>query len=400
MRKIIAIFSCLAILIFAVGCEQSPIYDDGETLKPNPDVSTQPTGDPLEIAENLHYVSMPISRVDASTEDYTTIFEYTYQTMVLTVPDVDVAKRIIVDFQTRMYEYHANAESLYEQARLDYTGASNWVPYNYRVLFSPTRIDQGVLSLCGEKVQYSGTSHSSRIALSASYDMVTGDVLTLGSILYHLDSKDELCNLVLNKLNEIRDSAALYENYEDTVRAAFDGDESINEAFYFTTTGLCFYFAPYEIAPYSSGTVIVSIPYEQLTGIIGDQFFPVERQRSSGYIEAHLFSEDDYAQYEQFAEITTDAGGEKILLYTAGVVNNISIRSGTWNEEGTSFITESIIFMANVLNPTDAIVLETYIPDADPNLLLTYESGGTTYNRFITQSGEDSSIILSGAGKS
>ena len=394
MKKICIFALCVVVTVFLFGCQaaEDPIMN-ADTTKPHitPLSPTEPTQ--TVVFENLYAIALPISYQSFSKENEL-IFEYSYPTMFLTIPDSEVADKIIVDFLNRIDGTHSDAQNTYNRAIADHASVAQWTPYTYHISYDPMRIDQGVLSLFGQTIQYSGGSHSNRTCVSANYDMITGNLMTLGSILYHLDAKDDLCNLVIQQLREQKESLQLYSDFDEVVEDHFSADESHFESFFFSSTGLNFYFAPYEIAPYASGNITVEIPYAQLTGIIGDQYFPAERQASSGDITAHLFSDADLDKYEQFAEIIKDEGGEKIILATDEVIYDVRIYSGMWNMDGNEFTITNTLFAANVLTSQDAVMLEAYIPDVMPDLMISYNNGNSTNAYYIHQSGEDGSIIL------
>ncbi len=372
-----------------------------ETQSPTEEPTFGPTDPNVHYTpENLFCISVTISSERLLSDYHTPIFDFSYQTIYLTVPDAEVADKVIIDFLRRMDDARQDAAIVQAQAQADYFPSEQWIPYAYQVRYNPTRVDQGVLSLFGEMIRFSGGSHSDKTYASANYDMLTGDVLTLGSILYHLDAKESLVALINRKLDEMSATTYLYSYYQEAVSDFFDQDESYLECFYFTGDGLTFYFAPYVIAPYASGVIEVNIPYAELTGIIGDQFFPAAQQKTVGEVQAHLFSDADVNRYDHFAELIADEGGEKIILETTGVIHNVRIYSGHWNIEATQYYKDGIIFAANVLDSMDAIMVQTNIPDVLPTLLLTYESNDQTYGYYIFQSGQDGSIILEQAALS
>lgn len=396
MKRFTTAIMLCALIICLVGCNLPEIVTEpSEALPTSPSVPSEPDPTvPSVWKENLYAVSMPLVTEYTSDDEYNTLFEYTYQNMYLTMPDVDVADKIIVDYLKRLDSDHLRAEQVHMQAIEDFPDAEQWQPYTYQVTYNTARIDQGVLSLFCETSSYAGGQRSDRSYCAANYDMLSGDILTLGSILYHLDSKQALCQLINSHLEEMKSTTALYSYYEEAVEEYFQQDESTFEDFYFTKNGLCFFFAPYEIAPYASGMITVELPYAELTGIIGDQFFPAERPLSDGSIFAELLTEEHLDQFRQFTELTTDDGGEQIVLYTDSILQDVQIRSGYWNEEGTAFYTTAVVYAANVLTGTDAIILETFIPDVMPILLLSFDFRGQTFSYFIDQSGMDGSIIL------
>ena len=47
-----------------------------------------------------------------------------------------------------------------------------------------------------------------------------------------------------------------------------------NENFFFNTDGLAFSYPPYFIAPYSEGNVVLTVPYDELVGVLKDEYLP------------------------------------------------------------------------------------------------------------------------------
>jgi len=340
-------------------------------------------------------VSVPITTETTLAEDGTLLFSHAYQTMHLVLPqDNQIADSIIIDFLSRLDASHAAATACSQQAVDAYSGADNWTPYFHNILYSPMRLDQDVLSLYGTTTSYIGINRPNTECAAANYNMLTGDVLTLGSILYHMDSKALLQELVVEKLQATAEETDLYEDYAAIVERRFSKEESYDEDWYFSQSGLCFFFAPYEIAPYTSGTVTIEIPYEELTGIIADEFFPAEEDTMIGTLSAQLLSKADANSFSQIAEVVLDKAGETVLLYADGAVRNVRIETGSWNDDGTIFSADSTVFGTYTLTPGDAIMVQASIPDTMPNLRITYQSGQETTTIYLCQSGEDGSVFL------
>ena len=235
-----------------------------------------------------------------------------------------------------------------------------------------------------------------RSLISANYNLVTGDMLTLGSILYHADTKDDLAALVISHL-ENRDDLMLYDEFRRTVNARFQLDESQDEDFYFSATGLCFYFAPYEIAPRSYGTVVVEIPYNKLTGIIDDAYFPAERSFTNGALVISPFQDADLESYHQFVEIVATSDATKLLLTTDSAVQDIRISELIWAKDGMSYTQTKNIFASNFLYKDNAILLEADFDAYRPNYMLTYSIEGNTYVFYLTKDQTTGQVTLSSA---
>jgi hypothetical protein len=147
------------------------------------------------------------------------------------------------------------------------------------------------------------------------------------------------------------------------------------DSWYLSDTGLCFYFAPYEIAPYNAGTVVAQIPYELLNGLLKDAYFPEEQVDLAGTVTVTGFSQADLSGYTQFAELILDPKGDELLLCVDGAVKNLRIEVGQWQKDGT-FITEATVFASATLCQTDALMLQLSSSEFDV-IRVTYESDGT-----------------------
>lgn len=353
MRKRIFVSLILSCLLFLTSCSEiKPLettFSDNSVTTGTPEMQTENI--PVIHKSPLAAISVPTTTETLTADDGTVLFEYTYQNISLTLQDPEVADKVIIDFLNRIDKTREQAQLTADSAKLAYDGSENWVPFLYHVAYNPTRIDQGVLSLFGANAVYSGTFHPDRSCVSASYDLTTGDVLTLASIMSTEASTKDFCDLVLDGLSEMGEGDYLYENYADAVKQRFAVDPSQDEAWYFSQTGLCFYFAPYEIAPYSSGIISVEIPYEQLTGRINDAFFPAERDDPNGNIKVQPFETPDPSQFTQISEVIANKDGKMYFAYTDGTIQDIRILV---SDEKSSYT----IFAAYEITTGDGIMVQ------------------------------------------
>lgn len=390
MKKILSLIICLSLLL--AGCAK-PNTDETQTT---PAITTQTTTEPTVILpqqEAMYAVSVPTISESSRAEDGTVIFSYTHQSMMLTLPDPDVANKVIIDFLSRIDAGASNVDTLLAAAKANYNGASDWTPYLYNLTYSPMRMDQSVLSLFGNCVTYSGASHPERVSTSASYDLVTGDVLTLGSIMSAQATTEGFCDLVLEELGKVKEEKFLYDGYENTVRQRFSMDESQDQDWYFSTEGLCFYFVPYEIAPYSSGVIIAQIPYSKLTGLLYDGYFPAERETTSGTIQTTILDETDTTQFTQIAELVLDPEGEMVFLHTSGIAWDVKIEYGAWNTSGAVFTPVYTALYSSTLSPGDAIMIQS---DELSALRLSYFDGTETVTQHFIHSEEGIQLVSDG----
>lgn len=376
MKKHLAILFPLCMLLTLLGCSKNPNNATIESTIQDTTASAVSTTTAVDLPltqKPMSAVSVPTVTEVTAAEDGTEVFRYVYQNMALVVPDQEVADNVIIDFLNRVDKSLIPADDIRQQALSAYTGPENWVPYLYTLTYSPTRIDQGVLSLYGTNIIYSGSSHPTYNCVSVNYDLITGSTLTLGSILQHADKLTTLEGRILDALDAISVEKQLRKDYIDTVHTRFAGEESYDEDWFLTPTGLCFYFPPYEIAPYSSGIIVVEIPYNQLVGVISDAYFPAEHDATSGNILIQPIQEAEITKFTQIGElILTNNGGEKLLLSTDSFIQNprITVAFPTTGETYTAFASQ-------YLTPGDAIMIETTVENL-ANLSLLYEENGKT----------------------
>ena len=374
MKKLISfLLSVCLVLTFSACSEaesQPTTVATEETEIPTTMETIPQVTEVINLTGPMTAVSLPTDAEIATAEDGTTIFQYTYQNMSLTLSAQATADLVIVDFLSRLDAARTTADSLLASAQSAYDGSANWIPYLCQIVYNPQRIDRGVMSLYGTMVTYSGASHPETSCISANYDLLTGDVLTLGSILTGEDASGKLCDLVVDNLNKIAQEKYLRSGFEADVKARFAVDPSYDEDWYFSNNGLCFYFAPYEIAPYSSGVIISEIPYAELAGLIMDEYFPAEQQALTGTIQQMPFSTDDAAQFPQISELILNQEGEMYLLYCDSSIQNVSIHV---NNAATDL--NYVAYAAEYLNPGDAIMIQ-YDPSLEDHVVVEYLSCG------------------------
>lgn len=368
MKKQICFILALCLVITLSGCfraDNSPSQTPNNTTG-NQETQTKPTEPNFN--ETMVAVSVPTITDDTVAEDGTVICQYTYQHMSLVLHKPDVADKIILDFLNRVDTTTGSAEDIAEMAKQAYSpSATSWIPYLYHITYSPTRVDHQVLSLFGNNVVFSGAGHPERTCTSANYDLLTGDVLTLASIMTQNSSTEDFCNLVLDGLSEMAEGDYLYEDYKATVKKRFNSDATKDEAWYFTQTGLCFYFSPYEIAPYSSGIISVEIPYEKLEDLLHEAYFPAGQYAERGSVKITPFEEANLDNFSHIAELVTNKDGKMYMLSSDGSIQNVRIQLSDKTGNYTVFAAYSISQGDGIMIQADDSLLQ--------NMRITYKTG-------------------------
>lgn len=369
MKKQIAIILALSIAIALAGCSKTPANnpEPTETIIPTQTTTaTEPTA-PTGPKETMIAVDVGVTTQDTTTEDGTVLFQRTNQKMHLILNNAEVADKITKDFLNRL-DIEQDAATVEAAAKAAYNGNANWIPYFYGFTYNPQRIDQKVLSFYGDKVKFTGAAHPERSRKGVSYDLATGDVLTLASIMTTQATTEDFCKLVLEALAERAEGDFLREGYSEDVKRRFTADPTQDENWYFTTAGLCFYFDPYEIAPYSSGVITAEIPYAKLSELLQSDYLPATRAAATGKVTISAFTSDLAENFTHTAELVMDPEGKMYLVHTEGAVQDIRITFTDGDESYT-------VFAANSLSDGEAIMVQAKEDDAK-NLELSYSSNG------------------------
>ena len=380
MKKIIIYITVLSIIFALSGCGKKDPADAETTAastsvsKNDPDNShPEEATTPIYAAqEPMTSVYLPIQVSDTTAQDGTVIFRQGQQSMVLIAEDPDVADRIILDFLSRT-DSDSDIRDTIESARTMYANGYNYLPLWQQTAYAPARVDQSILSLYGYSRTYLGGVHPDTVCRSVTYDMLTGNALTLPDILLEGISMDTLCTMVCTAL-EAR-SSNLFPDYATLVEELFQKSITEYSEWYLSSEGLCFYFSPYEIAAYSANDIVVTLPYNKLTGTLQDAYFPAEQDIAHGVLNQSAFDDEFITLFTQIAEVELGATGRKVILHTDYSIHNIrieqtvpSIGSNEYNETRT-------IFGAAALTPGDAIVIT--IPEG-MEVSVSYTAYGST----------------------
>ncbi len=377
MKKLAIIMLSLCVLMLATSCMKDPATPSTAPTLP---VSTQPT--PTETVPQtqppvlpdlpLLAFSAPVQTRQHYADDGTLLFTYAYQDISLILEDPQIADHIAIDLLNHVDYENSSAKRILTDAQAAYDAQEDWIPFAYSTFYTPERFDQGILSLYGTHAVYSGSPRSVTTSTSITYDLLTGRQLALTDILLPNFSADTLSQLITSTLSPLSEQGLLFSDYAYVISELFSTNRPV-DSWYFSENGLCFYFAPYEIAPFSSGTITAEIPYTALIGLLKEVYFPAEVSEFSGSHDVLSFSDANLEQFDQFAELVLDEGEQQYLLYTNGCLQNLRIELGSRLEDG-SFNSEATVFTVPTLCAGDGIVIHTSM-DTIHSLQITYKDG-------------------------
>lgn len=395
MRKLLVISVIACLLLSAVGCTSKqahlPAVTPEGTHITNDDHTT--TTPPSDTELSTCAIVLPSIKESVTAEDGTTLFSLSFQQIQLLLSDPLLEEKILGDLQTRNGSILSQAEEAENQARADYPQSELWSEYFIDISYTPTRLDNTVLSLFCNSVSYRGGPHPSVVTDSVTYDLETGDELWLDDILAPECTSDTLLQLILQKLTEQQD--ALYYDYAEALSERFSDNLHNVRGWYFSQRGLCFHFTPYDIAPYSSGTIIAELPYDTLDGILKEKYVPVATSAATGSIYAESYSIEANERFDSILNVTLCENADEVLLYADALVTDLRIEVGWRYAENDQYIPRSTVFAANIMNIGQAIHLTSDLNDEEMLLRIIYHADGQEYSSFITYDTLANSISLS-----
>ena len=427
MKKWIAAILCMGMAVSICGCRQqgepepsasstAPTTEE-ETIS-TPQVSEEPTEPsatatpteteeesvpPATQAQEVPLVAVSLIPVleEETSEDGTSIFQYQYQKIQATIPTApNAAEKITNAMEERIKEASSSVEGVLNWAKQDYTGDSSWVPYSYEVMFRPVRVDSSIISFSGLAWNFSGGVHPNRSLISCSFDTETGDVLTLSDVLTNADVAEALYLKVMDGLDrrseELNPGQSVWnDDYQDIVREHFDLEHTSSECWYFTETGMHFYFSPYEIAPYAVGEVDIEIAYSELNRLLKETYFPEPAAYEDTFsLNAVRKEQIDATLFHENIPVNLTAEGTEIAVFTGAVIHQVQLEqeAGNASQQPNG---SRVIFAANRLMPQDLLLVTAGIEDMQLGLRLTLQSGENDIRSYsIRESAEDGSILI------
>lgn len=150
-------------------------------------------------------------------------------------------------------------------------------PYEVKDSVSICRADQQVFSFKQVISSNTGGAHSNAGVIGYTFDSQTGEQLTLEDV---ATDPDRLCEYLIGFLKNDERHAQLFEGWEETVRRNVFGETAdgfpCTLRWTLTADGMNVYFDPYEIGPWSMGTITVPVPCDEEQAGISSRWAPMQ----------------------------------------------------------------------------------------------------------------------------
>ena len=258
------------------------------------------------------------------------------------------------------------------------------------------RLDENMLSMLYFESNFTGGAHGNYSQFAYSFDMTTGQVLTLDRLSGDYDAlADFLVQTMLTLAEQDADGYYSERIVEDFLPAGGREEAFRNllreGSWYFDREGLVFFSNLYELGPYAAGIVEFHIPYAQLSGKIEPRFlFPADRT-GKGRITVDELSHQEGGQLPIVDKLVVNEDGQELCLMAEGEVYDVRISSVYYVDQ---FYEDTQLWCASSLKNC-ALQLQAVVPEGLPNLLITYYTAdGERHGKLLSQSGADGSFML------
>lgn len=198
--------------------------------------------------------------------------------------------------------------------------------YRYSIFreIEASRMDRHVISLIELHGDYTGGAHGNYGFTGYTFDAQSGTILDISDILKDTEGFKKTSVDYITKYLKEEYQDELFSEYEGTVEEIWTRDEGPD--WYLDAAGITFIFNPYEIGPFAMGEVRVTLPYEEFSPFIKEeymglsgagmavlpkgQFVSLPSADNGGQTEKLRFyqeSQDEYADGPVFVELNGTA---------------------------------------------------------------------------------------------
>lgn len=274
-KRIFALIMALCLVFALAACGQAETEES-----PAPAESEEPAGSETPAGTEEPEESEAPEALNAEVtleEELSTVEEdgVTYMTAQSVAPNVSIegadeaaqaiasvlAERLTVS-QEDIDEYAAMAREHYDT--LDETERESFGGYSIRYSAEVKR-SEGVLSVLCTRTEYTGGAHDNTSVFGLTFDLSTGALLSAADIAADYEG---LCAKVAESV-----AAQAEELEEGTITGdldAYAGGVLDTEKWYLDGKGLVVFAAPDELAPHAAGTIVFTIPYTELEGLLNE----------------------------------------------------------------------------------------------------------------------------------
>ncbi len=237
------------------------------------------------------------------------------------------------------------------------------------------------------------TNHGSITELSIvthNFNSQTGAELSISDIAVDADKFTDYCAervLVATTEEErfLTESMIFVEGYTDNIRALISDGH-----WYFSSEGLVIAANPGDI---STNFYEFVIPYEDLTDVLKEDYFPAELEGDYGNIALQLSKNIDISALNLIGD-SPDTSINSMVMTAAGNVYDINVYTGKYNADTGSFtLDRQIIFCSDMMRGA-AIAINRAPAESSPDLIVSFTCPDGTVRKLLVSADTANSGLL------
>lgn len=267
-------------------------------------------------------------------------------------------------------DYQTDSTNLYDYARefVQEYGTEYFYSYSNYQQMGVARHDETVVSLIALSSLYSGGSHPNSVQVAYNLDIANQRILRLEDIIEEA-SAGTLAEMVRAGVDEkfamIDGGNGLFEDYGDTIANSMVYG-NMTAYWYLNDIGLVIFYNQYELGPYAAGIIKVELPYEDLKGILLEEFYPT--RHSGGFGTLTVAGEGSNR-----IPITLGTEADTMLVGATGTVYQVQISEVLWLNDTP--ISQDLLFSARSLSEADVLEISGGYTDETRSFAIEFIDG-------------------------
>ncbi len=282
-------------------------------------------------------------------------------------------------------DYSSDSRNLYDYAQdfIERNGTEHFYNYSNYQQLGVARHDDTVVSLLCLSSLYSGGTHPNSVQTAYNLDIANRRVLRLEDVIAE-SAAPELAGMVRERVDgkfaALDGGYGLFEDYGDTIDTSMTYG-NMTPYWYLNDTGLVIFYNQYELGPYAAGIIKVELPYEELDGILLEEFHPAEPDGVPG----DLVLRGDWDGYNRIP-ITIEKEGQTLLVGVEGHVHQVQLSEILWLEDTP--IAQNLIFSAMTLGQDDVLEITGGYTDSTRSFAIEFRNGLGEHKVYYIRDGE------------
>ncbi len=419
MKKTFALFLCLCMILALAACGTTGELYIHETKETQTPAATEEPVEPDDGVAMYHAdLGTPvIFSVQTNMETYKApddsgkiILSFGYNVVKVYLENNPEAAEAINLFLAREDENFytgvdagSGVNALLEQALDNFglaqdTGISTNTEFSCMRSVNFDRGDSRVVTLRYRVNSFTGGTHGEYHDVAFVFDTASGKLLTIDDVSVDRAALDQA---LLDRMHELIDNDVRYQiirAYMETMQPDVDLDDALKAlirdgSWELDEKGLTVFSDIYEIGSYADGIYRFTLAYDELEGLIKEDYLPVERT-DDGELQILDLHGEGASSVKLVDMVLVSQQGEEFRLFAQGTVYDVTIDSVTYIDDDVGFYKTEPHWYCSYLSDA-GVQVGTEIPEGMPNLLISYhDASGDAHNYLVTRSGEDGSVLL------